>query len=453
MRGWLLYGALPYLALLSLLAVPMARALLPREPPRPVPLTPRERALSWAWRWGLALLIAGHLVAFVLPQAVAWINRRPAGLVLSEGIGLACAGLALGGLLALAAEALRAWRALRELRALERRGGAVLQADPSGAAALPQPLPPSAADTLFFSFLLLAVGSGLVVMVRHSGGASWYADTLLPYVRSLIRLRPDLPSMIEMPFAVRLHTVTGFLAAALFPWSRGGLLLALPWLSLRRRSRSSLRTVPPAGERRLPLRLKLALAAFVLLLGALGLGVADLLHRVGSSQGYAPPQPIAFSHRLHAGVNQIPCLYCHFAAERSRHAGIPALNVCMNCHRQIRKASAELEKLKEAVLQGRPIRWVKIHNLPDFVYFNHSQHVAVAGLACRRCHGAVETMERVDQEAPLTMGWCIGCHRSEEVVPAGQPRAVIASLFGAPPPKDRPARRGMGGQDCSKCHY
>jgi hypothetical protein len=183
-----------------------------------------------------------------------------------------------------------------------------------------------------------------------------------------------------------------------------------------------------------------AAAAVLSTVGALAVGG---LRRVGVSQGYSPEQPIAFSHRLHAGANQIPCLYCHFAAERSRHAGIPPLGVCMNCHAQVKLADAEVEKLQEAVAQHRAVRWIKVHNLPDFVYFNHSQHV-LRGIACRACHGPVERMERVRQVAPLTMGWCIGCHRAKGIVPPSQHgKPAVAGGTGA----------AIGGQDCAKCHY
>jgi hypothetical protein len=178
-------------------------------------------------------------------------------------------------------------------------------------------------------------------------------------------------------------------------------------------------------------------------LSTVGALIVGALRRVGVSEGYAPEQPIAFSHRIHAGDNQIPCLYCHFAAERSRHAGIPPLAVCMNCHGQLKIALAEVEKLKEAVAQRRAVRWVKVHNLPDFVYFNHSQHV-LRRIPCRACHGRIETMERVRQVAPLTMGWCIDCHRAKGVVPPSRQGAPLVAGG---------TTAAIGGQDCSKCHY
>lgn len=166
-----------------------------------------------------------------------------------------------------------------------------------------------------------------------------------------------------------------------------------------------------------------------------------VLHQVGNSIGYAPEQPIAFSHALHAGEKEIPCLYCHFGAEHSRHAGIPPANVCMNCHRELRVQSRDIALLKEAYAQHRPIAWTRVHDLPDFVTFNHARHVRVAGLACQACHGPVETMTRLRQHAPLTMGWCIDCHRE-----------LGATILARTPDTDA-HDRALGGMDCAKCHY
>jgi len=166
------------------------------------------------------------------------------------------------------------------------------------------------------------------------------------------------------------------------------------------------------------------------------------LSLVGIHQGYSPEQPIAFSHQLHAGQSKVPCLYCHFGALQSRHAGIPPANVCLNCHGLLAKETRDLRRLKEAVELQRPIGWIKVHNLPDFVYFNHSQHVVAGGVACQECHGPVETMVRVRQTAPLTMGWCLDCHRRRHV---GEPQVKVAAASRAHP---------LGsGLDCGKCHY
>lgn len=186
---------------------------------------------------------------------------------------------------------------------------------------------------------------------------------------------------------------------------------------------------------------------FLALVGLTVVGVLGAweLSRVGVHQGYSPEQPIAFPHKLHAGDNKVPCLYCHYAARTSRHAGIPPANVCMNCHNIVEKQTAEIEKLKEAVQQERPIRWVKIHNLPDFVYFNHSQHVQ-SGVACQTCHGPVEQMDRVQQKAPLTMGWCLECHREHAQIETNDMKRVALSLGGKYP-------KPVAGTDCTSCHY
>src|SRR5215472_5104332 len=187
-----------------------------------------------------------------------------------------------------------------------------------------------------------------------------------------------------------------------------------------------------AGGRLTLMRPKLlAFGIAALLLG--GGGGAYELSQIGLNQGYSPTQPIAFPHKIHAGDNKIPCLYCHYAARTSRHAGIPPASVCMNCHSILEKQTAEIEKLKEAVQQQRPIRWVKIHNLPDFVYFNHSQHV-LSGVACQRCHGEIEKMERVEQVSPLTMGWCLECHREHAHVATASFERMMQNLARSPIP-------------------
>jgi hypothetical protein len=152
---------------------------------------------------------------------------------------------------------------------------------------------------------------------------------------------------------------------------------------------------------------------------------------VGNHEGYEPAQPIAYSHAVHAGELKIPCLYCHYGAERSRHAGVPSTSICMNCHSQVRKDAPEVQKLASAVERGEPIPWVKVHRLPDFAYFNHSRHVR-ADVACQTCHGPVETMVRIRQAQPMTMGWCLDCHRRAPAESGGKQR----------PPTD-----------CSGCHY
>jgi hypothetical protein len=149
-----------------------------------------------------------------------------------------------------------------------------------------------------------------------------------------------------------------------------------------------------------------------------------------TNQGYAPDQPIKYSHAVHAGAMQIPCQYCHFSASEGRHAGIPPARICMNCHLQVRPDHPEVAKIKAALDSKQPIAWTKVHNLPDHVYFNHSAHVN-NGVACEKCHGVVSSMGRVEQWAPMTMGFCLNCHRQS-----------------AP-------EQGRGGPltDCAVCHH
>jgi len=139
-----------------------------------------------------------------------------------------------------------------------------------------------------------------------------------------------------------------------------------------------------------------------------------------TNQGYEPAQPINYSHAVHAGAMQIDCLYCHYAAEKSPHAGIPPAGVCMNCHTQVQKDHPEVKKVAAAIESGKPIEWVKVHFLPDHVFFDHSAHVN-GGVQCQTCHGPIESMGRVMQWAPLTMGWCLECHREKSSEDKGEP--------------------------------
>ena len=141
----------------------------------------------------------------------------------------------------------------------------------------------------------------------------------------------------------------------------------------------------------------------------------DGLYTIGVQQGYSPKQPIAFSHQLHAGQYEIDCNYCHTGAYKGKSAGIPSANICMNCHGEIKTESKEIQKIARALDKNQPIEWVRVHNLPDLAYFNHSQHTQVGGVACQTCHGPIEEMPVVRQHAPLTMGWCINCHKTTQI--------------------------------------
>lgn len=258
--------------------------------------------------------------------------------------------------------------------------------------------------------------------------------------------------------------------------------------------------VPIHKNRKLITTLILALVVFV------GYTTVNNAIDLGRQQGYAPVQPIKFSHKLHAGLNQINCQYCHSSASKGKHSNIPSANVCMNCHKGVQQGPdygrkeitkiyaaigfnpdknefienyeslprAEAEKIYADWLNGdtekkytsvdvkevlaqiqQPIEWVRIHNLPDHVYFNHSQHVAVGGLECQNCHGPVEEMEVLAQHAPLSMSWCISCHREKEVGYAQNDYYQIYKKY-----HDKLSGNGekftvekIGGAECQKCHY
>ena len=201
--------------------------------------------------------------------------------------------------------------------------------------------------------------------------------------------------------------------------------------------------------------------------------------QVGVDQGYEPIQPIHYSHRIHAGDNKIECKYCHSSARKSKTSGIPSLNVCMNCHKSIYQVAdatlaegkqygidynEEIQKLYSAVGwdeenqkytgETKAVEWVRVHNLPDFAYFNHSQHVEVGEIACQTCHGPVEEMEIMSQYSPLTMGWCVNCHRETEVkVEGNEYYAKIHEELSKKYGVETLTAAQMGGLECGKCHY
>lgn len=127
-----------------------------------------------------------------------------------------------------------------------------------------------------------------------------------------------------------------------------------------------------------------------------------------------PAQPIAFSHRIHAGENDIPCLYCHTYADRSAVAGVPSVQKCIGCHQIIKRDAPEILKVNDYWERKEPIPWIKVHNLPDFVYFSHKRHIR-AGIECNSCHGNVAGMDVITRVSSLKMGWCIDCHMSHNV--------------------------------------
>jgi cytochrome c2 len=211
----------------------------------------------------------------------------------------------------------------------------------------------------------------------------------------------------------------------------------------------------------------LLLGTILLFIFALGRSAMNL----GRQQGYQPTQPIKYSHALHAGKNKIECQYCHFTAADGKHANIPSVSTCMNCHKAVQSGpkygTKEIAKIYNAVgydpktnttdaSKAKPVEWIRIHNLPDHVYFNHSQHVTAGKVECQTCHGPIEKMEEVYQYAPLSMGWCVNCHRNHDVqfvdnayyktfqkfhdeMKAGDRKRVTVS--------------DIGGTECQKCHY
>lgn len=238
-------------------------------------------------------------------------------------------------------------------------------------------------------------------------------------------------------------------------------------------------------EKRLPLWKAFAQNQFLVLVTSIFLILASgyyaygYMMQIGVDQGYMPIQPIHYSHKIHAGENQIDCKYCHSSTRVSKHSGIPSLNVCMNCHKYIAEYNGqedlangytkefynkEIQKLYDAVGwdaasqrytgETKPVKWVRIHNLPDFAYFNHSQHVTVAGIACQTCHGPVEEMEIMYQHAPLTMGWCVNCHRETNVqVESNEYYKKIHEELSKKYGVDKLTVAQMGGLECGKCHY
>ncbi|MCH1453912.1 MAG: c-type cytochrome [Flavobacteriaceae bacterium] len=242
---------------------------------------------------------------------------------------------------------------------------------------------------------------------------------------------------------------------------------------------------PPVKEQRPPLWQVIAKNQFLIFLSVITLLLSSayfvygFLMQVGIDQGYAPVQPIHYSHKIHAGANQIECKYCHSSARVSKHSGIPSLNVCMNCHKNIAEYNGEedlengytkefytkeIKKLYDAVGwdeenqaytgDTKPVKWVRIHNLPDFVYFNHAQHVQVGGVECQTCHGPVEEMEIMYQHSSLTMGWCINCHRETNVkVEDNEYYAKIHDELSKKYGVEKLTVAQMGGLECGKCHY
>jgi hypothetical protein len=173
------------------------------------------------------------------------------------------------------------------------------------------------------------------------------------------------------------------------------------------------------------IRALLGLSAILLIAETVFLGFQGHSPRAG----YAPEQPIPFSHKLHAGEMGLDCQYCHTQPEKGRQATVPSLNICMNCHSQVKKRvgaeedSPHLAKLRDHFERGEPVAWTRVYDLPDYVYFSHQPHVGHAGISCQTCHGNVQDMDTVEIKVPFNMGWCLDCHRS-------RPGFINAPVFG-----------------------
>jgi hypothetical protein len=417
---------LPYAAAVAFFVLVAAQRLRlpPFNTPPPPPLRPlAERSL---FGYGVVAIVGAHIVAFLIPEQVLRWNSDPFRRHALEVGVLILSLLTLVGLVLTVA---------RCLFSAEARKGICFS------------------DWVLYALLLVQLTGGIAVALFYPWGSSWSGITIVPYLRSLVRLDPNLDSIGGMPHLIKLHLASAWVLVFFLPFTRVVRPLIIGgWEEDTARARSRIVTA-------------------VLLVG-LVFSVLPLLPRLwaipmpGNHRGYEPEQPIAFSHRLHAGELQMSCLSCHGDAEKGRHAGIPSANACMSCHRLVtaplRDFQAEARLAKEENRPARaiispelaklyaalgldekmqpdssraktPIRWVKIHNLPSFTRFDHSAHVN-AGVDCKHCHGPVETMERVRQVEDLSMGWCVQCHRDAK-------EHGVAS---------RPVRPS---NDCSTCHH
>lgn len=232
------------------------------------------------------------------------------------------------------------------------------------------------------------------------------------------------------------------------------------------------RVIKPVVSKWNPVIATLAIGTLLFAFVLAPLGYMYGMNEVGVQQGYAPTQPINFSHKLHAGEYAIDCQYCHSTASKSKSASIPSLNTCMNCHKYVKaaekyngKTSPEIQKIYDAIgfngdemeyiadYKQQPIEWVRIHNLPDLSYFNHSQHVAVGNLECQTCHGPIQEMEKVYQYSTLQMGWCINCHRERGIDAENNDYYEQVHKQMKIEGKDYITVAENGGLECSKCHY
>ena len=309
-------------------------------------------------------------------------------------------------------------------------------------------------------------------------------DAILDYIESYSQPLAATNTSVNPSAGQEDHTVlygcVTFILAFFF------LALALVNRNLKRLSDEKKGLAPPY---RFPFyRHKTFIAAVSIVgMGLIGYWVTQGATGIGNQQGYQPQQPIFFSHRVHAGLNQISCLYCHGAAWTSKKATVPPMNVCMNCHAAITvyhgerlfrpdgervDPNEEIHKIYahsgfdpdngKYTHAGTPVEWIQVHNLPDFVFFSHAQHVHAGKVQCQTCHGPVQDMDEIYQFAPLTMGWCINCHRTTRVnFPSADGKGgnkfystytrLIDQLKSGE--KDSITAKDIGATECQKCHY
>jgi cytochrome c551/c552 len=288
------------------------------------------------------------------------------------------------------------------------------------------------------------------------------------------------PSAEQEDYTVLYGIVTFILAVFVF-----GLYLVN--LNLKRLAEEKKGLTPPPHIPVYKSKFYIALASLLLFI-VLGAWLVQLGVGLGRSKNYQPEQPIFFSHKVHAGLNQINCLLCHGGAWDSKQATVPSLNMCMNCHADINEykgerlqrvdgsrvdPNEELHKLYsytgydpakgKYTQEGKPIEWIRIHNLPDHVYFSHAQHVRAGKVQCQTCHGPIQEMDEVRQFAELSMGWCINCHRTTRVDfpdsaagKKGNPFYTRYESFARElkfHKKDSVTVEDIGGTECQKCHY
>ena len=209
-------------------------------------------------------------------------------------------------------------------------------------------------------------------------------------------------------------------------------------------------------SRKFDTNLRIVAGIVLIALGAAGGVLAYLLHPKQLDTGYTPVQPVPYSHKLHAGNLGMDCLYCHYTVDKSGFAAVPASETCMNCHHQVKEKSPKLQLIRDSFASGQPVPWVKVHRLPDYVYFNHQAHVT-SGVSCVSCHGRVDQMIEVKQVQPLSMAWCLDCHRNPD--PNIRPVEFVTKLDWKP--EGDPAELGRQirlakhldpPQNCSGCH-